>query len=142
MTLPTEARRTTEWTMEKYCQETGLDYEIARDWAIGRSTVKWHPADIRKLSRDRYMLAIAPPNAAGRGARPRTVPNTDLLHKRGRRLPVDVNAVKDPAIPRMPHPDAQDIEGNPALRMVSGEGMPEGFQVFRRAGRAPHTAQE
>lgn len=133
---------TTEWTMEKYCQETGLDFDIAKGWALGRSTVKWHPGDIRRLSDGRYMLAVAPPSASGQGARPRTVPNKDLIHKRGRRLPVDVNPVKDAAITGMAHPDAENVEGNPSLSVVTGEGMPQGFQVFRRARRAPNAAQE
>lgn len=140
----------TEVTFERFHELTGMPLSVVWDYFNGRAPVKWDSRDVRPLTRAQVLITMHPGNAAGEGKRPRTIPNPEYwdrkkkrsVHVPGRRGAVQVDAVKDPAIAGMPHPSTEDIQGDPSLSVVRGEGMPEGFQVLRRARRTPHAAKE
>ena len=138
-----------EVTLEKYAAATGIPESVLRDYWNGRSTVKWHHADARALSNRQVLLTVSAGDALGNGKRPRTVPNPDYtrnptksVHETRGASSMKVDPVKHSAILGMAHPSPQDIQGDPALRVVSGEGMPKGFKVLRRTRRAADSAQK
>lgn len=128
-----------EVSPETFAKLTDTPLETVWSWIHGRSTRRFDERDLVRRTKRTVRIIYQIPNAAGKGGRPRMA---DSVHKAGGRLPVDVDPVQDAGIESMAHPRPQDIQGDSSLRMVSGEGMPQGFKVFRRARRTAHTAQE
>jgi hypothetical protein len=133
---------TVEMTPEKFAEATGMKLSVVYDYLNSRAPVMWDPRDVRRLSRAQVLLAVAAPNSSGRGARPAVIPNPNYKHPRrsvhvsGGASTVDVVAVQRAGGAGVPQPGTQDVQGDAALSVVGGEGMPQGLQVAgRKASR-------
>lgn len=129
-----------EISPETFSRLTDTDLSVVMDWINGRSTVRFDERDLVRYSRRCVRIIYQLPNAAGKGKRPRMA---ESIHKSSRRRPVDVDPIEYPRIPSMAHPSPEDVEGDASFSVVTGEGMPEGFQVLERnprRGRRPSKA--
>jgi hypothetical protein len=133
-----------EVTPERFSELTGMKLSVVYDYLNGRSPVMWHPLDVRELTRANKLLTMAAPNAAGQGARPRTIPNPNYrkakgsVHESGGAGPMDVVAVEGAGVPGVAEPSPEHVQGDAALGMVGAVGMPQAFQVGSGEARAFH----
>ena len=132
-----------EMSPELYAQHAGIKPTTVWDWVNGRASVLFDPRDLREINGRLKLIAVAAPNGAGQGARPRFIPNPTYKYERKRKSvheasrggPMEVIAVEGAGAAGMTHPAPENVQGDSSLGMVGGEGMPEAFQVAdRKAG--------
>lgn len=126
-----------EMSPEGYAKHATIPETQVQDWIQGRGAVLIDPRDLREVHGRLKLIAVQAPNGAGLGARPRFVPNPAYKYERKRKSvheaggagPVQVVPIERAGVPGVAHPAAQHVQGDAALGVVGGEGMPEAFQV-------------
>jgi hypothetical protein len=131
-----------------YAAHAGIPESTVDDWIQGRGSVLFDPRDLRQIHGRLSLIAVAAPNGAGLGARPRFIPNPNYKYERKRKPkasvhvttgagPMDVIAVQGAGVEGMAQPAPEHVQGDASFGVVGGEGMPQGFQVAdRKAGPA------
>lgn len=136
-----------EMSPKLYAAHAGIPPTTVEDWVQGRGAVLIDPRDIREIHGKLKVIAVAPPNEAGKGARPRFIPNPAYkyvrkgkksVHEAGGTGSVEVVPVQGSGVAGMPKPGAQNIQGNPSLGMIGREGMAQGLQVSNWEASASH----
>lgn len=129
-----------EMSPSLYAQHAGIPETTVDDWIQGRGSVLFDPRDIRPIHGRLTLIAVAAPNGAGLGARPRFIPNPNYKYERKRKPKasvheaagagaMDVVVVEGAGVPGMPQPAPENIQGDASLDVVGGVGMAQGFQV-------------
>jgi len=135
-----------EMSPAMYAAHIGIPASIVETWIRGRGSKLFDSRDIRVISGHLTLIAVQAPNASGQGARPRFIRNPAYKYERKRKSvhesgsagPVEIVPVQGAGVESMPHPAAEDIQGNPTFRVVRREGMAQALEVADREAGAHH----